>query len=489
MLRLAALGLFHESNSFCPTPTDLPACELIGILRGEQIRAVHGDADSTMAGLLAAGGPDVAVVPLLYCGPQPAGPITVEAFDAIVEEMIAALADGAWDGVLLALHGAAVADAHPDADGEIASRVRAAVGPDVPIGVACDLHGNVSARLAGAVDVIVSYRTNPHVDARVRAQELGGLVARAARGRIRPREAWRPVPILLNILRQNTDDEPMRSILDAAEQVRRRPGVLTASVLQGFPYADVPHVGMSVLVTTDDDEALAASYADELADEVWRRREAMRGDALPIGDALDAVGAGATPVLLLDVGDNIGAGTTGRSAAILATALERGFTGLLSLVVAPEMVARCARAYAGAGPGAEVEVTLGEPETGPVVSVLGTVRRLHDGVFEDPTPTHAGYRHFNVGPTAVLDLAGGTTLILVSHAIMQSSRQQLRCLELDPGAYRAITAKGVQSPLAGYGPVVARVLRVDTPGQATADLSSLPYRHRRRPLWPLDPGI
>ncbi|MFU8876364.1 M81 family metallopeptidase [Micromonospora sp. SL4-19] len=489
MLRLAALGLFHESNSFCPTPTDLSACELIGILRGEQIRAVHGDSASTMAGLLAGAGPDVAVVPLLYCGPQPAGPVTAEAFGTIVDEMVAALAADSWDGVLLALHGAAVADGCPDADGEVASRVRAVVGPNVPIGVACDLHGNVSSRLAGAVDVIVSYRTNPHVDARERARELAGLVARAARGEIRPRQAWRPVPILLNILRQNTGDEPMRSILDAAARIRRHPGVLTASVLQGFPYADVPHVGMSVVVTTDGDDALAGSYADALADEVWRRREHMRGDALPIAAALDAVTDGPTPVLLLDVGDNIGAGTTGRSAAILAAASDSDFTGLLTLIVAPEMVARCVRAYTDAGPGADVEVTLGEAATGPVVTVVGTVRRLHDGVFEDPTPTHAGYRHFNVGPTAVLDLAGGTTVILVSHAIMQSSLQQLRCLDLVPADFRAITAKGVQSPLAGYSPAVARVLRVDTPGQATADLFTLPYRHRRHPLWPLDPGL
>ncbi len=135
-MRLALLGFYHETNTFAVTPTTYALFARDGLLRGQEIVARYADAGSSVTGFLDAGRePGVEVVPLFFTATEPSGTITADAFARIADEMVAALrGHGPWDGVLLVLHGAAVAEGFPDADGEMAARVRAAVGPDVPIG-------------------------------------------------------------------------------------------------------------------------------------------------------------------------------------------------------------------------------------------------------------------------------------------------------------------------------------------------------------------
>jgi microcystin degradation protein MlrC len=204
----------------------------------------------------------------------------------------------------------------------------------------------------------------------------------------------------------------------------------------------------------------------------------------------DALRQGATaergPVLLLDVGDNIGGGSPGDSVVILSAAIRLGIPGVLAIIADPE----AARACETAGVGAQVALTIGaktDPDVGPPVAVSGTVRTLHDGVWEDTGPTHTGARHYDAGASAAVDLKGGQILILCSRVVMPASPGQLTSLGIDPAGVAVIVAKGVHSPLAGYGPLAAEVIQVDTPGVTAANLSRLTYRNRRRPLLPFEP--
>lgn len=477
-MRLAALGLMHEANTFAPSTVSYADFEAAGILRGPEIPAVHGNASTTMAGYLTI--PDV--VPLLFTTVTPSGVIEETALEPIVDEAMEMLADqGPWDGVLLALHGAAVAEHRPDVDGYWLARTRAVVGPDVPIGVALDLHANISAEMARHADILATYRTNPHVDARDRATEVGELMVRTVRGEVRPRLAFAPIPAVINILRQHTAVPPMSDILADVESVLGSPGVLAASVAEGYPYADVPEMGMSAVVVCDGDEALARQHVDWLAARTWERRADFAGDALPVDDALHAAVTADAPVLLLDVGDNIGGGTAGNSVVVLEAAIRLGVGSLVTIVNDAAAAAECHQS----GENALVRLTIGDPP----LSVTATVRRLLDGRFEATGPTHAGQRHFDTGPTAVLHLESGQTVVLTSRTIIPSSPSQLTALGLDPASYQVIVAKGVQSPLAGYAPVVTDVIRVDTPGVTAANLDLLTYRHRRQPLFPFEPAL
>ncbi|HEY8598712.1 MAG TPA: M81 family metallopeptidase, partial [Thermomicrobiales bacterium] len=258
-MRLALLGYYHETNTFAATPTTYDLFVRDGLLHGDEIVQQHAKAQSSLTGFLDAGqAPDVEVVPLFFTTTGPSGLITRDAFERIAGELVGALEkNGPWDGVLLVLHGAAVADGFPDADGEMAARVRAAVGPGVPIGVAMDLHGNNTQRLIENTDAVVFYRTNPHLDARPRARECAEIVIRAVRGEIHPVQAMETPPLIINITKQYTGAEPLLSLMQECEALIAEPGILSASLVQGYPYADVAEMGMSFIVVADGDAELA----------------------------------------------------------------------------------------------------------------------------------------------------------------------------------------------------------------------------------------
>ncbi len=492
-LRVAIGGLSHETNTFALGQTGTDRMEAAGLLRGEAIRDQHATAETTVAGFLELDiDPDVELVPLLFCAPNPSGLIAREAFERVVGELLGLLAaHRPWDAVLLALHGAAVADGVSETDAEIVRRVRALVGPRVPIGVTLDMHANVGASMVEHADVVTIYRTNPHVDARFRAAACGRLTIATARGAIRPAMALVQVPAAISILRQNTADEPMRAIMEAATALLAEPGVLSADVAEGFPYADVPHMGMATLVITDDDPRAAAAHAAALAREVWARRDAFVAHAASPDAALAAADAALRggepgPILLLDAGDNIGGGSPGDGTILLEAAVRARIAGFLAILLDPAAVAACV----AAGVGATLAVPVGgriDPRNGRPVPLTGRVRTISDGRYEDPLPTHGGYRFFDAGTTAVLETDGRQTVVLTSRLVMPISVEQLRSAGISPEGQRIIAAKGVVSPRASYDRVTTRAILVETPGVTAADFRGFDHRHRRTPMLPWEP--
>ena len=493
-MRFALLGLSHETNTFSPVPADYAAFEREGILRRGQIADQFGQSQATLAGFLEAGRElGFEAVPLLHARTGPIGLITKDAFDRIVGEMIDMLREGSpWDGVLLANHGAAVSEQYPDVDGEIAVRVRNVVGPQTPVGMALDMHGNISRATVRATDVVTIYRTNPHLDASQRGFECAELIYRTAKAQIRPRQWLETPPLVINIVRQFTGEEPMRRLVEDSLAVESEPGVLSTSLAEGYPYADVAEMGMSFLVVADGDPGLARRRCTWMAERAWQRRAEMDAKIPGIDEAL-ALAAGhrpddrATgPVVLMDVGDNIGGGSAADSTHILRRAQQLGVRGLLQTLYDPAAVQSCL----AAGVGSQVELLVGgktDDLHGTPVSVSARVARISDGRYEDRGPTHAGYRFYDSGTTAVLETSDGHTLVLTSLRDGNTSREQMYAVGIRPEEYRVVVAKGVVSPRPAYEPIASRIVLVNTPGLTSADLSTFDYRRRRRPLYPFEP--
>jgi microcystin degradation protein MlrC len=256
--------------------------------------------------------------------------------------------------------------------------------------------------------------------------------------------------------------------------------------MQGYPYADVPDMAMSCVVVADRDQAAAGCAARWLAGRIWARRDELDGQAPAPEEAIARAAASpAGPVVLLDVGDNIGGGSPGDSTVLLQEALRQGVGSLLLSLHDPEAVRRCAAAGAGGRValmvGAKADGMHGRP-----VPVEGRIVRLHDGRFEDPGPTHGGMRNFDAGPTAVLACDAGPTIVLHSLAMMNTSLEEYRSVGLDPTRFQVIIAKGVNAPRFAYVPIAAELIQVDTPGVTSADLHRFDYRNRPRPLFPFE---
>ena len=489
-MRVATLGFHHESNTFAPVPATLEQFLASGPDVGDGLVAKYAESQATLAGFIeaAAADADVELVPLVYFDLNPMGTITAEALEAIAARLLSALDEnGPWDAILLALHGAAASEIHRDADGEVLERVRRLVGADVPIAVTYDMHANVSARMVDCATVVNTYMTNPHLDPRLRARECADLAFRVVRGEIHPVMALEKPPLAVNILRQGTTDSPMAELVEMAAQAATRPGVLSVSIAEGFPYADVEEMGMAFLAVTDGDADLAGEIARELARAAWEVRAELEGDGISVDEALRrAATADAHPVVLLDVGDNVGAGSPGDSTHVLAAAQRLEVGGLFHSLCDPASVAICA----DAGVGATVELLVGgktDDLHGDAVAIRGVVRMLDDGKFEDAGPTHGGFRFYDAGPRALVHTQDDHMVLLMSHPRGNTSRAELISAGLDPLAQPIIVAKGVHSPRAAYEPIAAEMIQLNTPGCTSADVSVLDYTYRRQPMFPYEP--
>jgi microcystin degradation protein MlrC len=232
---------------------------------------------------------------------------------------------------------------------------------------------------------------------------------------------------------------------------------------------------------------LARATARDLAQAAFEKRAELQGQAPSPEDAIrTAAAASARPIVLMDVGDNIGGGSPADSTILLAEARRQGVRSFLQTLCDPESV----RACIDAGIGAHVTLDVGaktDERHGKTVTVTGCVRIISDGRFEDPRPTHGGFRFFDGGPTVRLDTADGHTLVLTTKRVGNTSIQQMYALGIRPEDYQVVIAKGVISPRPAYEPIAAQIILVDTPGVTTANLSNFEYHRRRRPLYPFEP--
>jgi microcystin degradation protein MlrC len=258
-------------------------------------------------------------------------------------------------------------------------------------------------------------------------------------------------------------------------------------VSEGFPYADVPEMGLSVVAVTDGDEQLAREIARSVADTAWSRRHELVGDAMTVDDALaQAAAADRRPVVVLDTGDNVFGGSPGDATHLLHGAKRLGVRGVTSLLTDPSAAAQCV----DAGLGTRVRLDVGgktDDRHGAPLRVTGVVAAISNGRFEDPTPTHGGSRFFDQGTTARLSTDDGFELVVTSRPMGTVSLEQFRIVGLEPAEQKIIVAKGVHSPRAAFEPIAAELVWAATPGCTSADLGTFTYRHRRRPMYPFEP--
>lgn len=486
-MRVGIICIQHESNTFLRSTTTLEHFRNDRLLVGEQIRDTQSHAHHEVGGFLEALDQNgIEAVPLLMAVAMPSGVVTAQTFRQLLALMDEQLdRAGPLDGLLVAPHGAAVAEDQPDMDGYWLTRVRNRVGPDVPMVCTLDLHANVSQAMIDACDATISYRTNPHLDQRQRGIEAATLIARTLREEICPTQAVGLPPMVINIERQLTRDEPCRSLFAQADQIASRPGVLSVSINLGFPYADVKEMGASFIVVTDRDHTLAGELAWSLASHAWHGREAFRGELIAVDDAIQSATRARKPVCLLDMGDNVGGGSAA-DGTWLAHALQQD-KSMRALVSLFDPVA--VRIASSAGVGRQLRLAMGgrtDSMHGEPLADEVTVLGLFDGKFSESQPRHGGRTDYDMGPTAVVQTDAGLTIQLTSSRVAPFSLGQLTSCRLDPKGFDVIVVKGVHGPVAAYEGVCPTLIRVDTPGSTSANLDRLQFKHRRVPLYPFE---
>lgn len=489
--RILVGGFKHETNTFSVLATGLEAYQARGLYRGEEILRTFPDTNSEIAGFL-----DVcaergwAPVPSIVGDASPSGPVTREAFDEVAATLVRdAMAGDGVDAILLQLHGAMVAEHLLDGEGELLRLLRAAVGAGVPIGVTLDLHANVSEAMARHADVIVSYRTYPHVDQRAIAVECGRLTGKALDGEISPVCHVRRPPMLTGLDHgRTTAPGPMREALRQAAELMGMPGIHSVSVLAGFAKADMPDAGPAVVIVADRAIVDAPRLADEIVAHIWETRDVHTVETQTVDQAVATArteGQAGRPVVIADFADNPGGGGYGDSTGLLRALIQSDLRNVgYSALFDPETAEACHRA----GEGAAVDLSLGgkiDRKFGPPVEVAATVLKLTDGTFLLEGPMQAGVPA-DLGPSALIE-ASGVRVVVASKRYQNYDRMFFKSFGVQPAELAVVAVKSAQHFRAAYGEMAAAVVVVDEgDGITTDDVGAREYKTLRRPIYPID---
>lgn len=451
--RILVSGIWHETSTFSPIPTDLASFHKYQYVEGGDLIPTYTGTDTEIGGFIDGSRDlDFELQPALFAAAVPAAVLPRAVLDHLIDETCAKVRTlEPLDGALIVIHGAMVADGLDEADAYFLARLREVFGYERPVVAVFDLHANLSETLVAEADVLIGYDTFPHVDIAERGREAARVLARLLDSNWRPRRSFRKLPLLSVPQTQITKETPMREIMAAVATAERRPEILLCSVTGGFPYADVAHLGIAVLAYGMEQSA-TDGVADELASEIWSRREAFVSELVPVGEAVaKAMAAPDGPVILVDVADNLGGGSPGDGTIILGALLDAKPRSAVVVLWDREAVFQAKACGVGTMFSGKVGGKT-DDQHGPPVAVTGTVDFTGRVQYRRDGSWMTG-QVVRLGDVAVINV-DGVRVMVTEERFMPFDSRHLRMVGIEPEAQDIIVVKSAVAwaPASGKWP-------------------------------------
>jgi len=481
MARIAIAGFLHETNTFVQRRTGMDAFVAAdawpGLVQGPALFDAVAGANIAIAGFIReAAAHDHELVPLLWTSASPSGPVTQDAYEKIWALLARELEQAMpVDALFLDLHGAMVTEHIDDGEGELLQRIRAFIGPDLPIVAALDFHANISPRMMALTDALTIYRTYPHVDMSDTGRRAAIQLQRILGGE-HLHKTCRQIPFLISLPWQCTLVEPLASLMHLVEQ-QEREGNVSAAIVPGFPLADIYDSGPTV-VAYGGDAAAAEAVAQRLYDEMLAQRAAFSGKLWSAADAVSHALAsrGDGPIILADTQDNSGGGAAGDTTDILHELVRQHAEGACVGLLCDPAAAAAAHA---AGVGATIGLALGAHSGFGAAPLAGryTVEALGNGRFTGTGPFYLGCK-MDLGAMARLQL-DGIQILITSQKQQAADQAMFRHLGADPARQRILVLKSSVHFRADFANLAREILIVAASGENVADLAKLHYQKLR----------
>ena len=479
----------HETNTFSLHKTGKQAFMARYALMGAAAIKERGTKNTELAGFLDASRVHGwRVTHVLSAAAGPSGKIRRKTFDWLCEPILSSIKKQQFDGLLLGMHGAMGLDFCDDGEGELLQRIRSLVGKEMPIAITLDLHANVSEQMCELADIIVSFKTYPHIDMRNIGRQAGDILQRTMAGEIKPRTIRVGCPMLEEVNGGRTDIGPMIERNAAARNYEEQADVFAVSINAGFASADVIEVGPTVLVSGQGDFAAHAAFAETIADDIWKRRFEVLNEYLSVEGAAAIAATDAPdkgPLIIADYADNPGAGGYGDSTELLRALLD---AGVKNACLGPMVDGATVQVLQTAVVGQPVQIALGgktDPDFGggPLV-VEAELVSISDGHFIGDGPMIHGLSG-NFGLSAVIRV-GGIEILVVTIPLQILDLQQFRAFGIDPQNKNVVALKSMQHFRAAFEPISGGIIVCDSGALCTPRYDRLPYLNVPRPIFPLD---
>ncbi len=482
-MRIFTAILGTETNTFAPLPTGLAQFDPIEPTPGgppDEIRHPFGMIVRAARERALKDGHEVLVGRGGFA--TPGGVTTRRAYETLRDNLMADLrASLPIDLVALGVHGAMIADGYDDAEGDLIAHIRAIVGQQTVIAVELDLHGHLTKAKVENSDILVFFKEYPHTDIYERAVEVVDLGIAAVEKRITPVMSVFDCGMISVF---HTSREPTRSFVDRIKALEGRDGVLSISLVHGFPWGDCPEFGTKVLVVTDNAQAKGDALAKDLGEAVIAMRDRTLAKYLSADDVIEAARSHNGCVVVADSADNPGGGSAGDSTFILQRLIERNVDGV---ALGPLWDPGCVELCFAAGPGARLPLRIGgktSRASGEPVDVEAEVIACVPRAQMIDTFGHGPDATSPLGDAAAVRV-GGVEIVLNQHRT-QALGDVFTPLGIDWRKKKMVIVKSSQHFYAAYAPSADEVLYAETPGSMTMDWKSLPYRKRPKDIWPFE---
>ncbi|MEJ8545669.1 M81 family metallopeptidase [Brevibacillus borstelensis] len=487
-MRIAIGGVVHETNTFSNVPTAKELFQVWEWSEGEEILLKHRRVRDFLGGMIdRAEEWGIEVIPTFFASAYPAGTITKETYKELKNRLITGIRQaGQVDAILLALHGAGVAEGVDDLEGDILEAVRSEFGDAVPVVVTLDLHGNLTEKMVAQADALLGVHLYPHTDCYERGVEAVAVARGIVEGGLKPTMHLVKLPLMIPT--STTNQSPAKDVNERCWRWEKEEGVIDCAFFHGFPYTDIPDVCVSVLSITNDNPGLARRVAEDVAAYIWEQREAFAPDVLSCTEGIEAaLKLTGQPVVINETSDNPGGGTPGDGTHLLRAMLEAKLeNACFGFIYDPEVAEIAHRA----GTGATIEVKLGgktDELHGAPLEVKAYVKSLTDGTFTATSPMGEG-GVVQLGKSARLQI-GGVAVIVCSVKSQVLDEQIFLLHGIDVKTCKIVALKSSQHFRAAFEPISHHIITVDSPGLTTLRFSSFDYRRIARPMYPLDEAV
>lgn len=488
--RIAVVGILLETNAFAPN-TRLDDFESYFWREGDALSEFIAE-----LGLCNVAPETVAFVPILVAGAESGGPVIHDDYQKIVRSICRKLEDvDPLDGVFIFAHGAGSTTVLEDLDGDYFSRIREVVGREVPIVAELDLHANLSDEMVDAVDMLIAYRTNPHIDIAERAQDCVKALLRLIDG-AKVHVAFEKLPLITaQVAQLISENTPYGDVIRASSLlIDEDPDVAEIALMAGFAFSDIASAGFSVYVASWKSNAHARQICHDFSRLVWGERGRFVASPYSIEDAVWSENDAQKqqlkgPRIYADIADNPGGGGRGNCVHIVRSFAESGLKGIQAAAFYdPELVLVAERA----GEGTDIDVVFNSNEASPLSGtwkVRARIERLFYGEFVNKCGAYAG-QVTDLGRSCLLSVnEGDIKIVVVSHRNQVFNPQFFTCAGLDPEIANALIVKSRGHFRAGFDHISPpeNIFEVDGPGLVSADIGSIDWTRLPAPSYPMDP--
>ncbi len=487
-MRIATGGYAHETNSFGSILVDRKYFQKNLHCGAESYFESYSGVRNSDGGVIdQAKELGIELIPTLRVTVMPCGPTVQDVFEEYRDELVETLWDAhcesPLDGIALCMHGAGVVQGYPDLEGETLRAIRERFGPEIPIGIALDLHGNISPEMLQYADIICGYKSYPHVDAyetsRTMVKLLHDMILQGhPHGKALVRLPWH-IASAFGLTLSGPGHE-MQQLM--ARMVAEEPDLLDATFFHGFPYADVSICGASVVTCARTQEA-AERFAKIIADHAWSLRHTFQAATYSAAQVMDMAEQAKGPVVINESSDNPGGGTPGDGTHLLREMLKRNIPGSCFGFIYDPQVARQA---VEAGVGSRIDCILGGKSDSlhgePLHLKDAYVKCISDGRFIQKNPMGKGDR-CNWGPMVLL-VVGNVKIVVACDRTQTKDDAPFYLVGIDWRSERILALKSSHHFRGWWQDQVETIITCDSPGVHSADLSSFDFKHLNREYFP-----